>query len=203
MELAVDVSHDGHGAPYMDHIALLHQQLFRLRAYCFDDEFIEEFLLVQLLDALIEVDGGYSHNYESAFIPHHFSEKPLRDVKYLRTWKSWHGALSLSRLVALWKVMYKAVGSQRGAETYALVSLSSSLREHSTCHQQRIVSNRLWTVWSLEGSLTARCKCHSRGHFLIGCGQRCSPRRGAARLRCGVKVNKSICEAKQGSDTTL
>lgn len=42
----------------MHDIALLHQQLFRFGAYCFNDRVGEEFLAVEAGDALVEVDAG-------------------------------------------------------------------------------------------------------------------------------------------------
>lgn len=54
----MDVSYDSHGTSDVDYIALLHQQLFRLRADGFDDKLIEQLLLVQPGDALIEVNGS-------------------------------------------------------------------------------------------------------------------------------------------------
>ncbi len=53
------IANDCHWTSYVYDVALLHQQFFRLCAYCFYDQFVEEFLLVQPFDALIEVDGCY------------------------------------------------------------------------------------------------------------------------------------------------
>lgn len=57
-ELSVYVSHYRHRREDVHDIALLHQQLFRFGAYCFNDRVGEEFLAVEAGDALVEVDAG-------------------------------------------------------------------------------------------------------------------------------------------------
>ena len=54
----MDVTDDGDGRQDVHDIALLHQQLFRLGAYRFDDGVGEELLLVQAGDAFVEVYAG-------------------------------------------------------------------------------------------------------------------------------------------------
>ena len=54
----MDVTDYCHRRLDVDNIALLHQQLLRLGAYCFDHGVGEELLSIQACDALIEVDAG-------------------------------------------------------------------------------------------------------------------------------------------------
>ncbi len=56
-ELPVDVSYYCDRCLDMDHVALLHQQLLGLGAYCFDDGFSKQVLLVKAFNAFIEIDG--------------------------------------------------------------------------------------------------------------------------------------------------
>lgn len=58
VELSVDVADDGDGGAHVHHIALAHQQLLGLGAYCLDHRLGQEFLLVEARDALVEVHGG-------------------------------------------------------------------------------------------------------------------------------------------------
>lgn len=55
-ELAVYIPDDGYGGADVDNVAFAHEQLFRLGAYCFDDGFCKQFLLVQARDALVQID---------------------------------------------------------------------------------------------------------------------------------------------------
>lgn len=57
-ELAVDVADDGDGCLHLHDIALFHQQLFRLGAYCLDDRVGEQLLVVQSFYAFVEIDTG-------------------------------------------------------------------------------------------------------------------------------------------------
>lgn len=57
-ELAVDVADDGDGGEDVHDVGLVHQLLLELVAYGLDHGFREELLLVQALDAFVEVDGG-------------------------------------------------------------------------------------------------------------------------------------------------
>jgi hypothetical protein len=59
-ELPVYVPDDRHRRPDMHHIALLHEQLLRFRAYCLDHRLGEELLLRQARYALVEVYGSCS-----------------------------------------------------------------------------------------------------------------------------------------------
>lgn len=54
----MDVADDGDGGVNVHDIALLHQELFCLGAYCLDDRVGEKFFFVEASNALIEVDGG-------------------------------------------------------------------------------------------------------------------------------------------------
>lgn len=58
-KLAVNITDDRHRCENVHHVALLHEELFRLRAYCLDDRLGQEFLLVKPCYALIEVDSCY------------------------------------------------------------------------------------------------------------------------------------------------
>jgi len=58
-ELPVDVSHHRDWGLDVDDIALFHEQLLGLGAYCFDDRVGEEFFLVEPGDAFVEVDTGW------------------------------------------------------------------------------------------------------------------------------------------------
>lgn len=55
-ELPVYISYNCDGGLDVDHIALLHQQLLGFGAYCFDDGFGEQVLLVEAFYAFIEID---------------------------------------------------------------------------------------------------------------------------------------------------
>lgn len=55
----MDVADDRDGRLHLHDIALLHQQLLRLGAYCLDDRVGEELLVVQPFDAFVEVDTGW------------------------------------------------------------------------------------------------------------------------------------------------
>ena len=57
-ELPVYVAHHGDRCRDVHHVTLLHQKLFRLGAYCFDDGIRKQLFLVQSLDAFIQVDAG-------------------------------------------------------------------------------------------------------------------------------------------------
>jgi hypothetical protein len=54
----VDVADDSYRSLDVHNIALLHKHLFRLCAYCFYDRLGEQFLVVESLDALVEIDAG-------------------------------------------------------------------------------------------------------------------------------------------------
>lgn len=56
-ELPMDVSDNGYGGADMDDVALTHEQLLRLCAYCFDDRLGEKFFLVEARDTLVQIDG--------------------------------------------------------------------------------------------------------------------------------------------------
>ncbi len=58
VELAVDVADNGHRGPDVNDIAFSHQELLRLGADRLDDRLGEKLLLVEPLDALIEIDRG-------------------------------------------------------------------------------------------------------------------------------------------------
>ena len=73
-------------------------------------------------------------------------------MKIMRTWKSWHLAGSYSCSVAgLRKVMYRFYSQEGEEAAKVLVSVSSSLWEHSICHQ-RIFSQHL-TVRTRERAM--------------------------------------------------
>lgn len=55
-ELAVDVAHHRDGRENVHYIGLVHELFLELVAYRLDDRFCEELLLVEPLDALVEVD---------------------------------------------------------------------------------------------------------------------------------------------------
>jgi hypothetical protein len=57
-ELAVDVADDSYGSLDVHNIALLHEHLFCLCAYGLYDRLGEQFLVVESLDALVEIDAG-------------------------------------------------------------------------------------------------------------------------------------------------
>lgn len=67
----------------MYNIALLHQQLFRFGAYCFDDGFSEEILFVKAFYTGIEIDRGYNKNEASA-------KQALKDPRYFLTRQARH-----------------------------------------------------------------------------------------------------------------
>jgi len=54
----VDITNDSYGGLNVHNIALLHEHLFCLCAYGFYDGLGEQFLVVEPLDALVEVDAG-------------------------------------------------------------------------------------------------------------------------------------------------
>lgn len=55
-ELAMYIPNHCYRCLHMYHITLLHQQLFGLRTYCFDDGFGEEILFVQAFYTFIKID---------------------------------------------------------------------------------------------------------------------------------------------------
>lgn len=57
-ELAVDVTDNGHGSLDMDDIALFHEHLLGLCAYGLNDRLGEQLLVVEPLDALVDIDAG-------------------------------------------------------------------------------------------------------------------------------------------------
>lgn len=57
-ELTMYISYHSHRRLYVDHITLLHQKLFCLGTYCFDDRVGEQLFLVQACNTLVEVDTG-------------------------------------------------------------------------------------------------------------------------------------------------
>jgi hypothetical protein len=57
-KLAVDVTHDGDGRPDVHHVALLHEQLLGLCAYCLDHRLGQQLLLGEALYALVDVYSG-------------------------------------------------------------------------------------------------------------------------------------------------
>jgi len=57
-ELAMYIPNYRNRCLHMYHITLLHQQLFRLGTYCFDEGFGEEVLLVEAFYAFIEIHRG-------------------------------------------------------------------------------------------------------------------------------------------------
>ncbi len=57
-ELAMYIPNHCYRGLHMYHVALLHQQLFCLGTYCFDDRLGEEVLFVQAFYAFIEIDRG-------------------------------------------------------------------------------------------------------------------------------------------------
>jgi hypothetical protein len=57
-ELAMNVANNGDGRPDVNHIALLHEQLFRLCANGFDHRLGQQLLLGEARYTLIEVYGG-------------------------------------------------------------------------------------------------------------------------------------------------
>lgn len=56
IELPVYISHDRNGCLHMHHVTLLHQELLGLGAYCLNDRFSEEILLVEGFYALIKIN---------------------------------------------------------------------------------------------------------------------------------------------------
>jgi hypothetical protein len=54
----VDVADDGDGRADVHHVALLHEQLLGLCAYCLDDRLGQQLLLGEARNALIEIYGG-------------------------------------------------------------------------------------------------------------------------------------------------
>lgn len=52
------VSDDGDRSRNVDDIALLHQKLLRLGTYGLNDRVREQFLLVEALDAFVQIDTG-------------------------------------------------------------------------------------------------------------------------------------------------
>jgi len=54
----MNVSDDSDGRAHMDHIALPHEELFCLCAYCLNHRFRQQFLLVEARDTLVEVHGS-------------------------------------------------------------------------------------------------------------------------------------------------
>ena len=58
-ELTVDIPNHSDGSSDMDDIALLHQQLLRFCTYRLDNRFRKQFLPIEPLYALIEIDGSY------------------------------------------------------------------------------------------------------------------------------------------------
>lgn len=57
-ELAVDVADDGYWSLDVHDVALLHEHLFCLCAYCLDDRFGKQLLLVESGDAFVKIDAG-------------------------------------------------------------------------------------------------------------------------------------------------
>jgi len=55
----VDVSDDRDGSRNVDDIALLHQQLLCLGTYRLDDRVCQQFLLVEPLDAFVQINAGW------------------------------------------------------------------------------------------------------------------------------------------------
>lgn len=58
-ELTVYISHHCYWRFYVDDIALLHQQLLCLGAYCFDNALGEKLFLVEAGYAFVQIDAGY------------------------------------------------------------------------------------------------------------------------------------------------
>lgn len=57
-KLPMDVADDCDRRLDVHHVALLHQQLLRLGAYCFDHRLSEQLLSIQAGDAFVEVNAG-------------------------------------------------------------------------------------------------------------------------------------------------
>lgn len=82
------ISHYSHRCLYVYNIALFHEKLFRLGAYCFDDRVCEEFFLVKARDAFVQVNAGYEMsaqylsdaNQESYTVTLAYCYAELRDV---------------------------------------------------------------------------------------------------------------------------
>ena len=57
-ELAVNITNDSYGSLDVHNVALLHEHLFCLCAYCLYDGLGEQLLIVEPLDAFVEIDAG-------------------------------------------------------------------------------------------------------------------------------------------------
>lgn len=54
----MDVADDGYWSLDVHDVALLHEHLFCLCAYCLDDRFGKQLLLVESGDAFVKIDAG-------------------------------------------------------------------------------------------------------------------------------------------------
>ena len=74
----------------MHDVALLHQQLFCLGTYCFDDGVGEEFFAVEAGDAFVEVDTGYI-SYSEGGVILDVGEEHTGKARHLEDWYSRRG----------------------------------------------------------------------------------------------------------------
>ena len=84
----MNVSNHSDGRGNVNHIALLHQQLFCFGAYCFDDRVCEKFFFVEALYAFVKVHTSY-------LIKSAISASSQGSVS--RTWKTRHCLFFLVR----------------------------------------------------------------------------------------------------------
>lgn len=52
----MNISHNGNRGSDVNHIALLHQKLFRLGAYRLNDQICQQFFPIESLNALVQID---------------------------------------------------------------------------------------------------------------------------------------------------
>jgi hypothetical protein len=58
----MDIPNNRDGRRDMHHVALFHKQFLSLCAYCLNDRFCQQFLLVQSFDAFVQVNACWSHD---------------------------------------------------------------------------------------------------------------------------------------------
>ena len=173
----------------MDDVALAHQQLLGLCAYCFDDRLGQEFLFVEARDALVEVHGSWSRRCQrrwSGTLPceaghgclcsvsgglRNGREARLLDCCRLLTWEPWHlrgreAAGTRTRKRKNWKRAAISGTREGSTATPGSSDVNGGERESANQHIRR--------GWASHGGLNGswKSKCCAGFYSMSGAGGR-------------------------------